>query len=236
MAAHSVFFIRRFFFCIGITLISNSFYSQVSTWMGIGVSHSFHKLFNADLGYEYRLKNTSEFDKSNVELKFSQNWYKGIETFVKYRNSIVGNRNSALNLKPFTYDNRVSFGLDISFLKFLDIKRTKLNWVITQQFDSYQFKRNSSMLRNKILFKHDVKDFPLSPFISVEHFYRWNRDIVYADDEIIISGGTNAWRYFIGTDIEISKKQRLMLSLGFRDRILSTNDAFILRINYKISI
>jgi len=66
-----MFFIRRFFFGIGITLISNSFYSQVSTWMGIGVSHSFHKLFNADLGCEYRLKNTSEFDKSNVELKLS---------------------------------------------------------------------------------------------------------------------------------------------------------------------
>ncbi|MFY7667804.1 MAG: hypothetical protein ACOVQG_03620 [Crocinitomicaceae bacterium] len=204
--------------------------------MGIGVSHSFNKLLNTELSYEYRLKNTREFDKSNVELKFSQNWHKGIETFFKYRNSILGNRNSALNLKPFAYDNRVSFGLDVSFFKFLDVKRTKLNWVITQQFDSYQFKRNSSMLRNRILFKQDIKDFPLSPFLSVEHFYRWNRDIVYADDEIIISGGTNAMRYFIGTDVEISKKQRLMISLGLRDRILSTNDAFILRINYKISI
>jgi hypothetical protein len=204
--------------------------------MGIGISHSFHKMFNTELGYEYRLKNTREFDKSNVELKFSQNWSKGIETFVKYRNSIVSNRNSALNLKSFAYDNRVSFGIDISFLRFLDIKRTKLNWVMAQQFDSYQFKRNSSMLRNKILFKHDVKDFPLSPFVSVEHFYRWNRDIVYADDEIIISGGTNAWRYFIGTDIEISKKQRLMISLGLRDRSLSTNDSFIFRLNYKFTL
>jgi hypothetical protein len=92
------------------------------------------------------------------------------------------------------------------------------------------------MLRNKILFKHDVKDFPLSPFVSVEHFYRWNRDIVYADDEIIISGGTNAMRYFIGTDVEISKKQRLMISLGLRDRILSTNYNLILRVNYKLDI
>jgi len=236
MVGYSMFFIRKLFFSIGIILISNSIHSQFSTWMGIGVNHTFHKMFSAELGYEYRLKNTNEFDKSNVELKLSQKWHKGIETFVKYRNSIVGNRNSAFNLKPFAYDNRVSFGLDVSFLKFLDVNRTKLNWVITQQFDNYQFKRNSSMLRNRLLFKHDIKDFPLSPFVSVEHFYRWNHDVVYTNDEVINSGGTNALRYFIGTDVEISKNQRLMLSFGFRDLILSTNDNFILRVNYKLDI
>jgi hypothetical protein len=110
-----------------------------------------------------------------------------------------------------------------------------LSWTITQQMDNYQFKRNSSVLRNKITFRQDIKNFILSPFASAEHFYRWNRDVVYTDDEVIISGGTTTLRYFVGTEVEINKNQRFVLGFGFRDVFMKQNSNYIFRLNYKFN-
>jgi hypothetical protein len=221
---------------IGFVLVTDYVDSQLSTWMGVGINKSLGKVLSVDLNYEYRLKNFNEFDKSNIEFKFAQNWTKGIETFVKYRNSFENNKYSGLNSKVYAYNNRFSVGLDVSFLRLADVsKRTKLSWTITQQLDNFQFKRNSSVLRNKIIFKHDIKDFFLSPFVSAEHFYRWNRDVVYSDDGVIISGGTAALRYFVGTEVEINKNQRFLIGLGFKDVFMTQNSNYILRLNYKFS-
>ena len=221
---------------VGIVFITGNMFAQLSIWTGASFNKSLGKIFSLEAGYEYRLKNTREFDKSNVEGKFAQNWTRGIETFVKYRNSIENNRYSGLNSKIYTYNNRLSVGLEVSFLRLADVsKRTKLSWTITQQMDNYQFKRNSSVLRNKITFRQDIKNFMLSPFGSVEHFYRWNRDVVYTDDEVIISGGTTAVRYFVGTEVELTKKQRLVIGFGFRDVFMKQNSNYILRLNYKFN-
>jgi hypothetical protein len=227
---------RSLILFIGIVFITGNMFAQLSVWTGASFNKSLGKIFSLEAGYEYRLKNTREFDKSNVEGKFSQNWTRGIETFVKYRNSIENNRYSGLNSKIYTYNNRLSVGLDVSFLRLADVsKRTKLSWTIAQQMDNYQFKRNSSVLRNKITFKQDIKNFILSPFASAEHFYRWNRDVVYTDDEVIISGGTTTLRYFVGTEVEINKNQRFVLGFGFRDVFMKQNSNYILRLNYKFN-
>jgi hypothetical protein len=227
---------RSLILFIGIVFITGNMFAQLSIWTGASFNKSLGKIFSLEAGYEYRLKNTREFDKSNVEGKFAQNWTRGIETFVKYRNSIENNRYSGLNSRIYAYNNRLSVGLDVSFLRLADVsKRTKLSWTITQQMDNYQFKRNSSVLRNKITFKQDIKNFILSPFGSVEHFYRRNRDVVYTDDEVIISGGTTALRYFVGTEVEINKNQRFVLGFGFRDVFMKQNSNYILRLNYKFN-
>lgn len=227
---------RNLILFVGILAYTANLSAQLSIWTGANANKSFGKIFSLEAGYEYRLKNTREFDKSNVEGKFAQNWTKGIETFVKYRNSIENNKYSGLNSKVYAYNNRLSVGLDVSFLRLADVsKRTKLSWTITQQMDSYQFKRYSSILRNKITFKQDIKNFFLSPFASAEHFYRWNRDVVYADDEVIISGGTTALRYFVGTEVEINKNQRFVIGFGFKDVFMNQNSNYILRLSYKFS-
>ncbi len=226
---------RSLLFAFGLLVFTNHVNAQFSTWLGVSANKSLGKHLDLEGAYEYRFKNTNEFDKSNIEFKFTQNWTKGIETFVRYRNSVENNRYSGLNLRTYAYNNRLSFGLDISFLRLADIsKRTKLNWTITQQFDNNQFRRNSSLLRNRLSLKHDIKDFFLSPFVSFEHFYRWNRDIIYMEDEILVVGGTSALRYFLGSDIEINKSQKLVISLGMRESFLK-NSSFILRVNYKMS-
>ena len=222
-------------FIVGILITTSHLNAQFSSWLGVSVNKSLGKHLDLEGSYEYRFKNTNEFDKSNIDFKFTQNWTKGLETFVRYRNSMENNKFSGLNSRFYAYNNRVSFGLDISFLRLFDVsKRTKLNWTIAQQLDNNQFRRNSSILRNRLTFKHDIKDFFLSPFVSIEHFYRWNRDIIYREDEIIIAGGTSAFRYFLGSDIEINKTQKLVVSFGLRESLLK-NSSFILRINYKMN-
>ena len=222
-------------FIVGILITTSHLNAQFSSWLGVSVNKSLGKHLDLESSYEYRFKNTNEFDKSNIDFKFTQNWTKGLETFVRYRNSMENNKFSGLNSRIYAYNNRVSVGLDVSFLRLFDVsKRTKLNWTIAQQLDNNQFRRNSSMLRNRLTFKHDIKDFFLSPFVSIEHFYRWNRDIIYREDEIIIAGATSAFRYFLGSDIEINKTQKLVVSFGLRESLLK-NSSFILRINYKMN-
>ncbi|MFM7661597.1 MAG: DUF2490 domain-containing protein, partial [Bacteroidota bacterium] len=227
-----MFTIKRFIPVFVVLIITGQLYAQFSSWVGIGINKSLGKHFGLEGSYEYRFKNTNQFDKSNFEIKINQNWVKGLETFVRYRNSMENNKYSGLNSRIYAYNNRFSFGLDVSFLRLIDFsKRTKLNWTITQQLDNYQFRRNSSILRNRLMVKHDIKDFFLSPFFSLEHFYKWNRDIIYSDDEIIILGGTNAIRYFIGTDVEINKTQKISASFGFRELFLKNKSTSIFRIN-----
>jgi hypothetical protein len=228
--------IKRYIpFIVGVLITTSHLNAQFSSWLGVSVNKSLGKHLDLEGSYEYRFKNTNEFDKSNIDFKFTQNWTKGLETFVRYRNSMENNKFSGLNSRIYAYNNRISFGLDVSFLRLFDVsKRTKLNWTIVQQLDNKQFRRNSSMLRNRLTFKHDIKDFFLSPFVSIEHFYRWNRDIIYREDEIVIAGGTSAFRYFLGSDIEINKSQKLVVSLGLRESLLK-NSSFILRINYKMN-
>jgi hypothetical protein len=228
--------IKRYIpFIVGVLITTSHLNAQFSSWLGVSVNKSLGKHLDLEGSYEYRFKNINVFDKSNIDFKFTQNWTKGLETFVRYRNSMENNKFSGLNSRIYAYNNRISFGLDVSFLRLFDVsKRTKLNWTIVQQLDNKQFRRNSSMLRNRLTFKHDIKDFFLSPFVSIEHFYSWNRDIIYREDEIVIAGGTSAFRYFLGSDIEINKSQKLVVSLGLRESLLK-NSSFILRINYKMN-
>jgi len=161
----------------------------------------------------------------------------GIETFLKYRNSFENNKDSDLNSKIHAFNNRIGFGLNISFLRLFDIsKRRKIDWTITQQYDNNQFRRNSSILRNKLTLKYDIKDFILSPFISFEHFYKWNRDIVYASDEITIMSGSRSWRMFAGIEIETSKKSSLRVATGLNKRIDTGNQQWIINAEYSINL
>lgn len=210
--------------------------AQVSTWFGFNLNKSLGKHTEIGVGYEYRTKNSQPFDKSNLEFFFSEKWTKGIETFIKYRNSIENNKYSYLNDRVLAYNNRISIGLDVSFLRLFDIsKRTKLDWTIAHQYDNFQFKRNSTILRNKLSIKHDIKDFFISPFLSLEHFYKWNRDIIYSEDDIIIAGGTSALRYFLGTEFEITKNQKVVFAFGLKDPVLNQSN-YIIRLNYKASL
>ena len=83
---------------------------------------------------------------------------------------------------------------------------------------------------------YDIKNFPISPFFSWEYFYNFHRDITYTANEIIISGGTNAFRSFVGMEIELPKKQAIKLAVGRRTNYLSGQVRWIYSLNYSLSI
>jgi hypothetical protein len=91
----------------------------------------------------------------------------------------------------------------------------------------------SSIWRNKISLSYDVKDFPLTPIISAEHFYRWNANVVYTPTEVIVSGATVQWRYFTGVEIELPKKQSIKVQIGLRQR--ASGNQTLLRFSYNKS-
>jgi hypothetical protein len=80
---------------------------------------------------------------------------------------------------------------------------------------------------------YDVKDFPLTPLMSVEHFYQWNANVVYTPTEVLISGATVQWRYFAGVEIELPKKQSIKIQAGLRQR--SSGNQPLLRFSYNKS-
>jgi hypothetical protein len=76
----------------------------------------------------------------------------------------------------------------------------------------------SSIWRNKLSLNYDIKNFPFSPLISAEHFYRWNANVVYTPTEVLVTGATVQWRYFVGLEIELPKNQSLKIQVGLRER------------------
>jgi hypothetical protein len=92
----------------------------------------------------------------------------------------------------------------------------------------------SSIWRNKLSFSYDIKKSPFTPTLSAEHFYRWNANVVYTPTEVLVSGATVQWRYFVGTQIDLPKKQSLKLQVGLRER--SSGVQPLGRISYGIQL
>jgi hypothetical protein len=131
---------------------------------------------------------------------------------------------------------RFQIGTEISILDAFDFgpKRLDLTWSSTQQWSIQTGKQMSSIWRNKLSLSYDIKNFPLTPTLSAEHFYRWNANVVYTPTEVLVSGATVQWRYFIGAQIELPKKQSLKLQLGFRER--SSGIQPLGRVSYAIQL
>jgi hypothetical protein len=159
----------------------------------------------------------------------------GIKLVGAYR--LVSNeKGDQFVLQADRLSQRFQIGADLSLLDAFDIgpKRLDFSWSSIQQWSVQTGKQMSSIWRNKLSLSYDIKNFPLSPQISAEHFYRWNANIVYTPTDVIVSGATVQWRYFIGTQIELPKDQSIKLQLGFRDR--SSGRQGLVRFSYSIGI
>jgi hypothetical protein len=66
--------------------------------------------------------------------------------------------------------------------------------------------------------------------MSVEHFYQWNANVVYTPTEVLVTGATIQWRYFIGTEVELPKKQSVKIQVGLRQR--ASGNQPLLRLSY----
>ncbi len=209
--------------------------AQTGLWLDAGITKKWNKAFKTSFEIGERQNLGVGFDRLYIEVGPTYQVLDGIKITGAYR--LVSNeKGDQFVLQADRLSQRFQIGTDISILDAFDFgpKRLDLSWSSTQQWSIQTGKQMSSIWRNKLSLSYDIKNFPLSPQISAEHFYRWNANVVYTPTEVLVTGSTVQWRYFIGTQIELPKKQSLKLQIGLRER--SSGIQPLGRISYGIQL
>ncbi|MFM1946399.1 MAG: hypothetical protein RL207_682 [Bacteroidota bacterium] len=219
---------------IPIFLWSNFSFGQTGLWMDVSMSKKWNKTQSSGFGIGNRQNLGLGFDRLFLDAAHQVRVIDGLQIEATYR-LVLNEKADQLVLVGNRLSQRFQLGFKLSILDALDLgpKRLNLNWTSTQQWGLQIGKQTSSVWRNKISLGYDIKDFPLSPMISAEHFYQWNASIVYTPTEVLVSGATVQWRYFAGVEIELPKKQSVKIQAGLRQRA-SGNQA-LLRLSYNKS-
>jgi hypothetical protein len=209
--------------------------AQTGLWFDAGLSKKWNKAFKTSFEIGERQNLGVGFDRLYFEVGPAYQVLDGIKITGAYR--LVSNeKGDQFVLQTDRLSQRFQIGTEISILDAFDFgpKRLDLSWSSTQQWSIQPGKQMSSIWRNKLSLSYDIKNFPLTPTLSAEHFYRWNANVVYTPTEVLVSGATVQWRYFVGTQIELPKKQSLKLQLGFRER--SSGIQPLGRVSYAIQL
>jgi hypothetical protein len=199
--------------------------------MDVSMAKKWNKNQSSGIGIGNRQNLGLGFDRLFIDASHQVQILDGLEIEAAYR-LVLNEKGDQLVIAGNRFSQRYQLGFKLSILDAFDIgpKRLTLNWTSTQQWGLRVGQRTSSIWRNKISLGYDIKNFPLSPFTSVEHFYQWNATVVYTPTEVLISGATAQWRYFVGTEIELPKKQSIKIQFGLRQR--ASGNQSLLRLSY----
>jgi len=222
-------------FIIPLLLLANSSFAQTGLWLDAGLTKKWAKTQNTSVDLGLRQNLGTGFDRLYLDLSHSASIFDGFKLEGAYR-VVLNEKGDQLQLNPNLLSHRYQIGFDFSILDAFDIgpKRLELAWSSTQQWGSQTGKRTSSIWRNKLSISYDIKNFPLTPFLSAEHFYRWNANVVYTPTEVLVTGATIQWRYFVGTTVELPKQHSLKLQAGLRSR--ATGIQPLVRASYQYTI
>ena len=218
-----------------LLLFGQMLHAQTGLWLDAGITKKWNKSVKTSFEIGERQNLGVGFDRLYFDVGPSVQVWDGIKLVGAYR--LVSNeKGNQFVLQADRLSQRFQIGADLSLLDAFDIgpKRLDFSWSSIQQWTIQTGKQMSSIWRNKLSLSYDIKKSPFSPQISAEHFYRWNANIVYTPTDVIVSGATVQWRYFIGTQIELPKDQSIKLHLGFRDR--SSGRQGLVRFSYSIGI
>ena len=216
---------------IPILFWSSFSFGQTGLWMDVSMAKKWNKNQSSGIGIGNRQNLGLGFDRLFIDASHQVQILDGLEIEAAYR-LVLNEKGDQLVIAGDRFSQRYQLGFKLSILDAFDIgpKRLTLNWTSTQQWGLRVGQRTSSIWRNKISLGYDIKNFPLSPFTSVEHFYQWNATVVYTPTEVLISGATAQWRYFVGTEIELPKKQSIKIQFGLRQR--ASGNQSLLRLSY----
>jgi hypothetical protein len=216
---------------IPILFWSSFSFGQTGLWMDVSMAKKWNKNQSSGIGIGNRQNLGLGFDRLFIDASHQVQILDGLEIEAAYR-LVLNEKGDQLVIAGNRFSQRYQLGFKLSILDAFDIgpKRLTLNWTSTQQWGLRVGQRTSSIWRNKISLGYDIKNFPLSPFTSVEHFYQWNATVVYTPTEVLISGATAQWRYFVGTEIELPKKQSIKIQFGLRQR--ASGNQSLLRLSY----
>ena len=219
---------------IPILLWSSFSFGQTGLWMDVSMAKKWNKNQSSGIGIGSRQNLGLGFDRIFLDAGHQVRILDGLQITASYRLAL-NEKGDQLVLAGNRLSQRFQLGFKLSILDAFDIgpKRMNLNWSSVQQWGIQIGQQTSSVWRNKMSLGYDLKNFPLSPMISAEHFYRWNANVVYTPTEVLVSGATVQWRYFIGTELELQKKQSVKIQVGLRQR--SSGNQPLLRLSYSKS-
>lgn len=217
-----------------ILLWSSFSIGQTGLWMDVSIAKKWGKNQSSGIGIGNRQNLGLGFDRIFLDAGHQVRLLDGLQIQASYRLAL-NEKGDQLVLAGDRLSQRFQLGLKLSILDAFDIgpKRLSLSWASIQQWGVQVGQTTSSVWRNKISLGYDVKDFPLTPIMSVEHFYQWNANIVYTPTEVLVSGATVQWRYFAGVEIELPKKQSVKIQGGLRQR--ANGNQPLLRLSYSKS-
>ena len=218
-----------------ILLWSSFSFGQTGLWMDASLSKKWSKTQSSGIGIGNRQNLGLGFDRLFLDAGHQVRVIDGLQISATYRVAL-NEKGDQLVIAGDRLSQRFQLGFKLSILDAFDIgpKRLIFNWTSTQQWGLRVGQRTSSTWRNKISLGYDLKDFPLTPIMSAEHFYQWNANIVYTPTEVIMSGATVQWRYFTGVEIELQKKQSVKIQVGLRQR--TSGNQPLLRLSYNKSL
>ena len=222
-------------FVFPLLLLTKFSMAQTGLWLDAGISKKWSKSFRSSVEIGYRQNLGLGFDRLYFDMSHSYAIFDGVKLEGAYR-LVLNEKGDQIQLSASQFSQRFQLGFDISILDALDLgpKRLALSWSSTQQWSIQTGKQMSSIWRNKLSLSYDIKKSPFTPTLSAEHFYRWNANVVYTPTEVLVSGATVQWRYFVGTQIDLTKKQSLRLQVGLRER--SSGIQPLGRISYGIQL
>jgi hypothetical protein len=214
-----------------ILLYSQVLSAQTGLWTDAGITKKWNKSFKTAFEIGERQNIGVGFDRLYVAYQALD----GIKITGAYR--LVSNeKGDQFVLQADRLSQRFQIGTDISILDAFNFgpKRLDLSWSSTQQWSIQTGKQMSSIWRNKLSLSYDIKKSPFTPTLSAEHFYRWNANVVYTPTEVLISGATVQWRYFVGATVELPKQHALKLQVGLRSRAAGVQP--LVRASYQYSL
>jgi hypothetical protein len=217
-----------------ILLWSSISFGQTGLWMDASLSKKWNKTQSSGIGIGNRQNLGLGFDRLFLDAGHQVRVIDGLQITAAYRLAL-NEKGDQLVIAGDRFSQRFQLGIKLSVLDAFDFgpKRLSLNWSSIQQWGMQVGQTTSSIWRNKFSVVYDVKDFPLTPILSAEHFYQWNANVVYTPTEVIVSGATVQWRYFTGVEIELPKKQSIKVQVGLRQR--ASGDQTLLRFSYNKS-
>lgn len=217
-----------------ILLWSSFSFGQTGLWMDVSFGKKWNKNQSSGIGIGNRQNLGLGFDRIFLDASHEIQLIDGLQIEAAYR-LVLNEKGDRFVFAGDRLSQRIQLGFKLSILDAFDIgpKRLSLSWSSTQQWGIQVGKQTSSVWRNKISLGYDVKDFPLTPIMSAEHFYQWNANIAYTPTEVLVSGATVQWRYFAGVEIELPKKQSVKIQSGLRHR--ASGNQPLIRLSYSKS-
>ena len=196
---------------------ANRVYSQdeMRLRMGVKLEKDITKKLKVDLLPEIRLESKTQLEETLLETGLTYELLKFLDVAGQYRLSFIPEQEGAQH--RFAIDLKPQVALKDLKLQY------RLRYTNYTDFD-IETEDNSSYFRNRLQCKYDFNNFPLTPFVSAELYYR-------ADKEDF-----NKSRYGTGFELRLNKTTEIECYYLLRYKHKNDKTEQVIGIEFKIKI